>query len=305
MVYTVAAPRLMRAGLYSSDATGAPLMLLAQSSAVPVPGVSAANVTLESAAVTWHLNAHERYWLCILGDGALGRQQVTLVGEGRSGTQTAATFAAGLDAMFTTAFTVNQNIFIAGVYTPNVANEARFGSTMMGTPASWQGMNVASFCRSGIPESSGMLERMEAMAFLSTAGPAALRFGLYSGDSGSPATLLAQSSGTVPLPPQQTAAQAAVYGLPVHWHLEAHRRYWLCVLAHGVTLNVGWTALSGEGVRDNNQPSGSSAAPAPDFAVTLTFSIYPTDAGYFISGIYTPDNVPAVGRALIIGGGVF
>jgi hypothetical protein len=189
---------------------------------------------------------------------------------------------------------------IAGVYTPNVANEARFGSTLLGmTTASTANTATATQCRSGIPELSGMLTRIEA-GFGALAERMA-RAAVYASDvMGRPSALLGQSSvvaltnvvGTQPFP---------VYTFPVAIPLVAHTRYWLCVRTDAGAF-VGSDPLSGEGATDTTQGSATFAS---GFNANFSVNVFPTDRDYTIAGIYTPENVPGTGRALVIGGGVF
>jgi hypothetical protein len=63
-----------------------------------------------------------------------------------------------------------------------------------------------------------------------------------------------------------------------------------------------FVSLPGEGAIDFTQATGTFAA---GFNPAFTASLYPSNGDEHIAGVYTPDNVPGAGRALIIGGGVF
>jgi hypothetical protein len=187
--------------------------------------------------------------------------------------------------------------FVAGVYTPNVANEARFGSTMTGTPT-WAGL-IDTVCRSGVPLSSGTLQRIEARIRVIGGGSGhQVRMALYaSAAGGAPSALLAQS-GT----PVNVAAADQVYPSPLTAHLTAGTRYWLCLRANNGDVESAFVSLPGEGAIDFTQATGTFAA---GFNPAFTASLYPSNGDEHIAGVYTPDNVPGAGRALIIGGGVF
>jgi hypothetical protein len=290
---TAAAGRMVRAGIYSSDAAGLPSMLLAQSGPVSISGVFP-NEAIDPFPLTGHVTAGTRYWICVLGNSSTGVVWSVLTNEGIAGMQATASFAAGFDSVFTVntapgSNPQNRDSFIAGVYTPNVANEARFGSTMTGTPlvASVSVVN----CTGGVPASSGTLLRIETRTSPNTLA-GMIRSALYSSNSlGEPSVLIAQSS-----PIAIAEATAALYQMPVAATLQGGTTYWLCVLGDGLNRRIDY--VDGPGFRDLT--SG-------EFASGFPMNFTPTATGFelFIRGVYTPNAGPGTHRALIIGGGVF
>jgi hypothetical protein len=120
---TAAAGRMVRAGIYSSDAAGLPSMLLAQSGPVSISGVFP-NEAIDPFPLTGHVTAGTRYWICVLGNSSTGVVWSVLTNEGIAGMQATASFAAGFDSVFTVntapgSNPQNRDNFIAGIYTPD------------------------------------------------------------------------------------------------------------------------------------------------------------------------------------------